>query len=121
MAEHNETGKEGEAEAGLYLTKHGFRILHRNWHYHHYELDIVAEKEGEVVVVEVKTRSSAYLLPPEEAVNSKKIKRIVAATDAYLRFFNISAPVRFDIITLTKEKGNYRIEHIEDAFFAPIN
>ena len=76
-------------------------------------------KEGELIVVEVKTRSEDYLLSPEEAVDNKKIRRIVAAADAYVRYFNLEMPVRFDIITLVKGKEGLQIEHIDDAFYAP--
>lgn len=119
MAERNDTGKEGEAVARKYLTDREYTILHSNWRWHHYELDIVAMKEGELVVVEVKTRASDCLVDPEEAINNGKIRRIVAAADAYIRLFDLSLPVRFDVMFLIGSKGNYQIEHIEDAFYAP--
>ena len=119
MAEQNDLGRDGEARARDYLIRQGYTILHTNWRWHHYELDIVAVKEKDLVVVEVKTRSEDYLLSPEEAVDNKKIRRIVAAADAYARYFNLDLPVRFDIITLVKEKDGFRIEHIDDAFYAP--
>lgn len=119
MAEQNDLGKDGEARACEYLIRQGYTIMHTNWHWHHYELDIVAVNDGELVVVEVKTRSADYLLSPEEAVDTKKIRRIVAAADAYVRYFNLDIPVRFDIITLVKSKDGYQIEHIDDAFYAP--
>lgn len=119
MAERNDLGKDGEARARDYLIRQGCTILHTNWRWHHYELDIVAMKEGELIVVEVKARSEDYLLSPEEAVDNKKIRRIVAAADAYVRCFNLEMPVRFDIITLVKGKEGFRIEHIDDAFYAP--
>ena len=82
----------------------------------------MAVYDGELIVVEVKTRSVGCLLPPEEAVDRKQIRRIVAATDAYIRYFNYRLPVRFDIITMQKENGRYSVqEHIEDAFYAPIH
>lgn len=121
MAEHNETGKEGEQEASDYLIKQGFRIIHRNWRWRRNELDIIAFKDRQLIVVEVKTRSVNYLVAPEEAVNKTKIKRIVAATDAYIRYHNIPYPVRFDIITIVKTHEGHRIEHIEEAFYAPVN
>lgn len=88
MAKRNETGKDGESVARAFLEKQGYRITHTNWHWHHYELDIVAVKDTWLIVVEVKTRSEDYLLAPEEAVDAPKIRRIVAAADAYVRFFN---------------------------------
>lgn len=119
MARRNDIGREGELEACDYLSRHGYQVLHTNWRWHHYELDIVALWEDELVVVEVKTRSGDYLLSPEEAVDNAKIRRIVAAADAYVRFFNVDAPVRFDIVTVIQGKEGNQIDHIEDAFYAP--
>ena len=115
MAEQNDLGRDGEAKARDYLIRQGYTILHTNWRWHH----IVATKDEELIVVEVKTRSEDYLLSPEEAVDNKKIRRIVAAADAYVRYFNLELPVRFDIITLIKGKEGFQIEHIDDAFYAP--
>jgi putative endonuclease len=121
MAEKNETGKTGEAVARSYLEISGYTVLDTNWRFHHYELDIIATNGQELVVVEVKTRSSEYLISPEDAINTRKIKRIVAAADAYARMKQINLPVRFDIICLIKDKQSYTVEkHYEDAFYAPI-
>jgi len=68
----------------------------------------------------VKTRSSNYLLSPETAVNAGKIRRIVTAADAYARKHGITLPVRFDILCLIKKGASFEIDHIEDAFFAPL-
>ena len=108
MARQNDMGREGESEARAYLVKHGYNVLH-----------IIAVKEDELIVVEVKTRSEDFLLSPEDAVDTKKIRRIVAAADAYVRYFNIDLPVRFDIVTLIKKETGFLIDHIEDAFYAP--
>jgi putative endonuclease len=120
MADRNLIGKEGEAEARNYLIQKGYTILHTNWRFHHYELDIVATNDDELIIVEVKTRSGDFLIAPEEAVDRGKIKRIVSAADVYARYFKQALPVRFDIITLIKSDAGYEIEHIEDAFYAPI-
>jgi putative endonuclease len=119
MAERNEIGKKGELVARAFLERLDYQIRHTNWHWHHYELDIIAVKEDELVIVEVKTRSENYLLDPVESVNKGKIRRIVAAADAYARYFDIQLPIRFDIISVIKEGDNYQVEHIEDAFYAP--
>ncbi|WP_080903199.1 YraN family protein [Parabacteroides sp. Marseille-P3160] len=119
MAARNQTGKEGERRAQAYLTARGYTLLHMNWRWHRYELDIVATDGRELVVVEVKTRSSDFLLAPEEAVDREKIRRIVCAADAYVRQFHISLPIRFDVIALVKEGEDFRLEHLKDAFYAP--
>ena len=121
MAEKNETGKKGEEVACSYLKAFGYTILHTNWRFHHYELDIVATKGKELVIVEVKTRSKNYMLHPEDAIDRRKIRRIATATDAYIRKHNVDMPVRFDVLCLIKDDLAYTVErHLEDAFFAPI-
>ena len=114
------TGKTGESVACAYLETNGYRILHTNWRFGHYELDIVATEGIHLVIVEVKTRSANYLLAPEQAVNSMKIRRTALAAEAYQQRYKIDIPIRFDVICLIRQRDNYTVEqHIEDAFFAP--
>ena len=114
-------GREGEEAARQYLEGLGYRVLHINWRSGHYELDIVARLPDLLVVVEVKTRDQRRIMEPEDAVDKAKIRRTVAAADAYVQTFDIDLPVRFDILSLIKRSdGSYRIEHIEDAFYAPV-
>lgn len=120
MAVHNTLGKAGEDAAVSYLEKNGYEILHRNWRKNHLELDIVATKDNELVVIEVKTRRNTDYKEPHEAVDWQKIRHIVVAADAYIKHFGIDAPVRFDIITVVGEKENFRIEHIKEAFYPPL-
>lgn len=120
MNDHLKTGQEGEDAARAFLQKKGYRILHSNWHFHHYELDIVALDDEMLVVVEVKTRADDYLVAPDEAVDRKKMRRVISAADAYVRYFDLEIPVRFDIISLVKNHEGYRIDHYEDAFLPGI-
>ena len=116
MALHNDLGKEGEDAAVDYLTQKGYEIRHRDWHSGHRDLDIVAQKDSTLVIVEVKTRRDDRFGQPEEAVDNRKIRNIVASADAYVRKFAIDLPVRFDLITVVGIQPPFRIEHIEDAF-----
>lgn len=120
MALHNNLGKEGEDVAVDYLTQKGYEIRHRDWHSGHRDLDIVAQKDGTLVIVEVKTRRDDRFGQPEEAVDNRKIRSIVASADAYVRKFAIDLPIRFDLITVVGIQPPFRIEHIEDAFFPPV-
>jgi len=120
MAEHNVLGKNGEAAAVAYLEEKGYRILHTNWRVGSYELDIVAQTEDELVIIEVKTRSGGSITNPEDAVTNQKIKRIVAATDFYIKYFDRDLPARFDIICIIGNPPNFEIDHIEDAFYPPM-
>lgn len=120
MAKHNELGKTGEAEAVRYLTEQGYQILHCNWRSGKKELDIVSKYENELIIIEVKTRRNKRYGNPEEAVNERKIRRIVSSTDSYLKAYAIDLPVRFDIITVIGTKESFEIEHIIEAFHSPI-
>ena len=120
MATHNLLGKAGEDAVAEYLKKKGYDILHRNWRKNHLELDIVAAKDDELIVVEVKTRRNTDYIEPQDAVNRQKIRHIVIAADAYVKHFGIDASVRFDIITAVGQPGTFRIEHIKDAFYPPM-
>lgn len=121
MAKHNELGRQGEEYAADYLDEQGYKILDRNWMCGHKDLDIVASKDGTLVFVEVKTRSSMDWGDPEEAVNEKKIRNLVHAADAYIRYNRLDMDVRFDIISIIMDDtGFYRVEHIEEAFFPPM-
>ena len=64
-----EIGREGERVARQFLEQKGYLILEQNWHWHHYELDLVARQGDELVIVEVKTRGVDFLVDPEEAVD----------------------------------------------------
>ena len=118
MTTSKKLGVQGENFAADYLQKKGYQILHRNWRFDRAELDIVAEKDDFLVVVEVKARSNDYFQTPEQAVNPTKIKRICKATNAYIEKYEIDKNVRFDIIALIKtEKNDFNIQHFKDAFY----
>lgn len=119
MADHNDLGKEAENLAAEYLLKNEYRILVRNFRFKKNEVDIIAEKDNLIVVVEVKARSTDFFILPQEAVTKGKIKSIVLAANHFMEEFNKNQEVRFDIISvLPDKKGNLEIEHIPDAFQA---
>ena len=121
MARHNLIGREGEKYAADYLEEQGYVILDRNWMCGHKDLDIVAVKDGTLVFVEVKTRTGTDWGDPEDAVTDKKIRNIVHAADAYIRYRCLDMDVRFDIISIIMDDtGYYRVEHIKEAFFPPV-
>ncbi len=120
MAIHNKLGKNGEDAAAAYLESKGYTLRHRNWRKNRLELDIVAEKDHELIVAEVKTRTNNLYKEPQEAVDKQKIRHLVIAADAYIKHFRIDAPVRFDIITVVGQNGKFHIEHIENAFYPPL-
>jgi len=116
MAQHNKLGKDGEKLAVEFLIKNGYTICETNWYFHKAEVDIIAQKDNVLAVVEVKTRSTDYFGDPQDFVKPKKIKLLVGAIDSYVIENNLDVDVRFDIIGIIKNKKGIRLEHIEDAF-----
>ena len=117
MADHNELGKHGEELAVDYLQKNGYAILETNWVFQKAEIDILAQKDTVLAVVEVKTRSSIDFGLPQDFVNPKKIQLLVKAVNAYVTENDIDSEVRFDIIAITKNGHNFEIDHLTDAFY----
>lgn len=116
MGEHNDTGREGEFLAQQYLLSHGFAILDTNMRKGKFEVDIIAYREGLIVFVEVKTRSSIDYGNPEDFVDIPKQKAYFKMANAYVIEHNRDEEVRFDIISVVMNKEGYSIQHIEDAF-----
>lgn len=121
MADHNEFGRIGEDIAAKFLLEKGYKILERNWIYQKKELDIIATIGEELVIVEVKSRSTEFFEHPSDAITLSKIKFLVRATQAYVDLREIKQDVRFDVISVIKNGDNFKVEHIEDAFIAPVD
>lgn len=76
-------GKEGENLAADFLVKKGFEIIERNYRSKRSEIDLIVKKNGWLVFVEVKMRSSNAFGFPEEFVDYKKVKNIVQGAEQY--------------------------------------
>jgi len=111
-------GKEAENFAAQYLIQKGYKILAQNYFFRKAEIDIIAQKENEIIIVEVKSRTSNYFTEPEFAVNAKKKKLLVFAADDFIQKNNFNSDVRFDILALLKNNESWSIKHIENAFDA---
>lgn len=117
MAQHNELGKKGEEIAKNMLTDKGYSILETNWRFDKDEIDIVAKDGEEIVIVEVKTRSTDFYGFPEDAVNLQKEKFLIRATEAYLEENNLNVDTRFDIVAIIHNNKETKLHHIIDAFY----
>jgi putative endonuclease len=120
MAEHIELGKKGEEIATDYLKKNGYRIRDTNWRFSRYEVDLIAEVKGILVVAEVKTRSSNTIAEPEASVTREKQRHLISAANAYIRLKGLRMEVRFDIIAIVIVGETHQLTHIPDAFYAMV-
>ena len=110
-------GNAGESFAARYLEQHGYKILEKNFRVRSAEIDIIAEFDGVIVFVEVKTRSDTKHGLPAEAVNLRKQKKIIEAASVFLqneKYFD--SPCRFDVIEIYSDGVKFTARHIENAF-----
>jgi len=109
-------GREGEDRAARFLVKQGYKILERNYSTHQGEIDLIALHRGEVVFVEVKTRSNASYGAPELAVNPRKQQRMIKAALGYIKYKKLhQVPCRFDVVAISAATEQ-SIDLIENAF-----
>ena len=99
MARHNEFGKWGEEVAVNYMREHGFEILARNWRHEHKEVDIIAQKDGRLYFVEVKTRHGERY-EAEEAITPQKRTLLWRAMMAWKLQHPTAMPVSYPVIAV---------------------
>ena len=117
MAIHNDIGKLGEEKAIDYLLSKGYKILQTNWRYGKEEVDIIAENDNYLGIIEVKTRSTGAFGSPQEFISRKKQLHLIKAANAYAEKYAIEKDIYFDIIAITLSPS-LKIEHIIEAFHA---
>lgn len=117
-------GVYGERIAEEYLEKEGYLIRERNYRVGKNEIDLIAESEGFVVFVEVKTRTRApdsiEWGRPADAVDRKKQIYLIRAAKSYVMRCRASYRFRFDVIEvyLASDKSVLKIHHMKSAFDA---
>ena len=117
MEESYLLGKLGEETAASYLKLRGYEIVARNYRYRKAEIDLIARKGDTLAIIEVKTRTGTSLEKVLEAVNRRKRERLIEAADHFIVSNELLVETRFDIIWLTRDKEELRLEHIKDAFY----
>ncbi|MDO5744601.1 MAG: YraN family protein [Micrococcaceae bacterium] len=114
MNHNQELGAAGEELAANFLLAAGYTVLERNWRCDLGELDIVARHAGQLVGVEVKTRTSLGFGHPAESVNAAKLRRLSRLIRCWSRTHGYSGqPVRVDVLAiLAPPGGEPLIEHL---------
>ncbi len=77
-------GQEGEGIAASFLERQGFRLLERNYRSRWGEIDLIAEKGGEIFFVEVKTRRDTDTVSPLELIPYPKQVHISRLAQKYV-------------------------------------
>ena len=116
-----ELGRIAEEHAARYLRAKGYRVIGRNYRAPTGEIDLIAEHEGAVVFIEVKSRSTEEVAQARDSVTLGKQRRIARTAAAWLSARGGRERVtRFDVVevAITPEGRVEKIEVIEGAFRA---
>lgn len=116
MAKHNETGKLGEALGAVWLEVHGYTILHKNWRFKNWEIDIIAHKAERLHIIEVKTRRSEAYGYPEENMDTKKMQYLINAAEEYMEQDERWKQLQFDILSISINENKTDYFLIEDVY-----
>ena len=113
---HLTTGKHAEEQARAHLEQRGLRLLERNYRCKQGEIDLIMRDGEALVFIEVRYRKSAAFGSAVETVTAQKQNRLLATARHYLQASRVTAPCRFDVVGITGQTTEARIEWIKDAF-----
>lgn len=99
-------GRIGEEVACTFLEGKGFTVIEKNYRKPWGEIDIIAEKDGQVRFVEVKA-VSREILPdvsremdyrPEEMVDSRKLRKLARTAALYMEVHKDTREFQIDVV-----------------------
>ena len=106
-------GRNGEDRAAAWYAARGYEVVARNWRCPSGEIDLVARRNRQVAIVEVKTRSSDAFGAPVEAVVRDKQNRLRRLAAMWLKASGVrGVRLRFDVVSVLEGA----VEVLEDAF-----
>ncbi|CDN31120.1 Endonuclease [Mucinivorans hirudinis] len=112
-----QTGSRGEQIAADYLRAQGYEIVEQNYRTGHLEVDVIAERDGALYLVEVKTRVNSGAFKPELALTRAKMDRIARAAENYIREKSIDKEVFIEMITVDITHNGELIRHYKHNEF----
>jgi putative endonuclease len=114
MTRNQHIGKWGEKAAAGYLIERGYEIVAGNVRTPYGEIDLIAKKDGFLIFVEVKARTSKTFGPPEVAVTPRKQQHMLSCAEHYAQQNEIDH-WQIDVIAVEQVEGKPEITHFENA------
>jgi putative endonuclease len=110
--EADQRGREGEAEAAMFLAQQGWSILAERVKTKAGEIDLVAKRTGLVAFIEVKWRARAASLA--DAIDERRLARVAAAVECvWQNYATAGEDIRIDVILLAPGR---KPTHLENAW-----
>lgn len=110
-----QTGKIGEEIAKNYLEKQGYKILEQNFKTKYAEIDLVAEKDKELIIVEVRTKRGDLFGTPEDSLDKRKLRKLWLNAQGYVNQARWPGPYRVDAVCIILKPDNSidRLNHYQ--------
>ncbi len=122
MTSRRALGDFGERVAAAHLEAKGYRLLATKFRVREGEVDLVAERDGVVAFVEVKTRRGSAMGSAVEAIDGRKAARLLLAADAFgQQHPDLPPGRRIDLVAIELDRRGrvVSVEHIESAVEEP--
>lgn len=114
MTHNQKIGIWGEQATADHLVSKGYEVIARNVRTPYGEIDLIVQKDGFTIFVEVKARTSKSFGPPEIAVTPRKRQHMLSCAEHYAQQNEIDH-WQIDVIAVEKVDGKTEIVHFENA------
>jgi putative endonuclease len=110
-------GRDGEDLARRHLEGAGYRLVEQNARSRFGEIDLIVERDGTIVFVEVRSRTGSRFGTALESVDRRKRRRLARLADGYLARRRLTdRRVRFDVVAIEWQDAGPTLQHLENAF-----
>lgn len=113
-------GRWGESETARWMTRHGYRLIDRNWRCRFGEIDLIAICGRYICFTEVKLRKDDHFAPARAFVDARKQEKLRTAASLYLAGHPTDLQPRFDVAEVYAPEGTKtrapEICYLENAF-----
>lgn len=114
MSKNPNLGNFGENLVSEHLSKQGFQITSRNVVTLYGEIDIIAQKGGEIYFIEVKSRSGNSFGEPIEAITKNKLDHIKKSALFYLEKNKFSGSFHFLVASVYKKDDRFLVNSVDE-------
>ena len=104
-------GRAGERAAAAYLVSEGYHVVERNYRCRRAEVDLIVQRDGTLVFVEVRTRCDELFGRPEETLTTAKLRRLQRHAQAYAAWRYWSGACRIDAVCVVLAQRRFGLGH----------
>lgn len=118
MTRTKRIGQQAEDQALEQLESSGLKLITRNYHCRHGEIDLIMDDANTLVFVEVRYRKNNHFGSALESISPSKQRKIILTAKHYLAHHPKERAIRFDAIALSPTASKLEIQWVKSAFEA---